>query len=203
MTSSSEYVSTCITLGILTEEDIRKYPLRNTNLGIVLKVYANAAHKPYTLSPDVYVELERYTLYLTDDGLDWLLEEFQKHSLRFLRRTYKFVFINATAKDVTDRNYIGYRNFCGLVGDRPQAGTKQAAVLVRTVGPHVREYPFDTLKEARKELMNLSRFYPLEQFTLYRIRKNTKKGKVLYYRAKVPLLVEKGQRGAHLRGGNT
>jgi hypothetical protein len=48
----------------------------------------------------------------------------------------------------------------------------------------------------------------VEQFKLYRIKKNTKKGKVSYCRAEIPLILKESKRGVpvnlpHLKeGGN-
>ena len=66
---------------------------------------------------------------------------------------------------------------------------------MRKVGRTLREYKFDSIREARREFLYLSRFYPVEQFKLYRIRKNTKKGKVSYYRDEIPLILKETKRG--------
>jgi hypothetical protein len=160
---------------------------------MVLKAYAVETHVPYTISND-YNVLEDHELYLTDGGLDWLLSVFTKHSLAFLRSTFQFVFSQATEDDIDNIKYTGYNNFRGITGNKPKAGTKQRAVLV-----HKRkEYLFDTLREARHEVLLLSRFYPIDEFTLYRIRKNTKKDKTYYYRDKVPILLKETKRGRAL-----
>jgi hypothetical protein len=198
----------CIRLGILTESPLRKYPLRAANLAVVLKAYAIEAKLPYTLNNQKFDELSDYKLYLTDAGLEWLFNVFKQHSLPFLRSAFQFVFSNATEADIQNPEYVGYNNFRGITGDRPKAGTKQKAVLVRKVGRTLREYKFDSIREARREFLYLSRFYPVEQFKLYRIKKNTKKGKVSYYRDEIPLILKESKRGVpvnlpHLKeGGN-
>lgn len=104
---------------------------------------------------------------------------------------FKFVFSNATEEDIDKVTYQGYNNFRGITGDKPKAGTKQKAVLVHKD----KEYTFETLREARKEVLMLSRFYPIDEFTLYRVRKLTKKGKPTYYREKVKIILEPTKRG--------
>jgi len=196
---SELYITRCVTAGVLTKEKIRKYPLRSANLAIVLKAYAVVTYSPYTLSND-YDLLEDHKLYLTDDGLVWLIEVFKTHSLTYLKSTFRFVFSNANFKDISDINYIGYNNFRGITGDKLKAGSKQPAVIVHKN----KEYKFDTLHEARKEILMMSRFYPIDEFTLYRIRKNTKNGKTYHYRNKVRTILPPTQRGVesnlpHLR----
>jgi hypothetical protein len=196
---SERYITRCIDIGILTKKKIHEYPLRNANLAMVLKAYAVSTHKPYTVDKNFEV-LDDHKLYLTDGGFEWLLATFSMHSLQYLRSTFHFVFSNATEDDIDNPKYMGYNNFRGITGDRPKAGTKQKAVLVHTQGKLVKEYRFDTLREARKELLMLSRFYPIDEFTLYRIRKN--KGST--YRSEVRTVLPENKRGAvsnlpHLR----
>lgn len=196
---SEKYIERCKEIGILTSESIRKYPLRSTNLAIVLKAYAVATHQPYQLTNE-YDVLSDHVLYLTPSGFDWLIHFFSERSLAYLKSTFRFVFIKASNEEtVIDPEFEGYSNFRGDTGKKPKAGSKQGAVLVRTYGPsknkRTQEFKFDTLHEARSEVIRFTRFYPVDQFTLYRIRKNTKKGKVSYYRSKVPLFLEENNRG--------
>ena len=188
---SDKYVEKCIKVGILTKDSIRKYPLRNANLAVVLKSFATQVNVPYTISKAGYDVLDDYRLYLTAGGLDWLLDFFGAHSLAYLRSIYTFVFANAAKYDVINPNYQGYNNFLGITGDRPKAGTKQAAILMHGK----KRYNFDTLREARKEVLLLSRFYPIDEFILYRIRKLTKNGKVTHYKEKVRLILPPNRRG--------
>lgn len=196
---TQRYLDRCLALGVLTKESLRKYPLRSSSLALVLKAYANAARRPYTIDNQRYDLLDEYQMYLTDAGIEWLFDAFQQHSLNFLRSVYQHVFVKATEEDLKDLyHYEGCQNFLGVTGDKPKAGTKQRALIVRSYGKNnkiKKEFEFDTLREARVELMNLLRFYPLEQFELYRIRKLTKKGKVTYYKEKVPIIVGESKRG--------
>jgi len=163
---------------------------------MVLKLYATSSRQPYTIT-NAYEVLDRYTYYLTEGGFDWLLYTFDKHSLAFLRSNFHGIFVRATKEDILDPQYQGYANFRGDKGDRPKAGTKQKAILIHQRGRAEKEYKFDTLKEARETVNELARFYPLEEFTLYRIRKLTKKGKATYYKEKVRLVLPPNRRGAH------
>lgn len=104
---------------------------------------------------------------------------------------FKFVFSQATEEDIDNVKYQGYNNFRGIIGDKPKAGTKQSAILMHKD----KEYSFTTLREARKEVLMLSRFYPIDEFKLYRIRKNTKNGKVYYYKEEVELILKESKRG--------
>jgi hypothetical protein len=102
----------------------------------------------------------------------------------------------ATAADISNPDYQGYKNFRGLRGVKPKAGTKQQAILVRTVGRTKRETHYETLLEARQAVIDLTRFYPADEFKLYRIRVNRKNGKETYYRSEVPLFIDSSKRGA-------
>jgi len=192
---SDSYILKCVSAGILTKEPLYKYPLRNANLAVVLKAYAVATNQPYTITKE-YEYLDVHKLYLTKGGFEWLLGVFKQYSLTYLRSTFGHVFINADEKDVGDLEYLGYNNLRGLSGERPKAGTKQKAVLVHRRGRRKVEYKFNTLRAARDEIFNLSRFYPIDEFTLYRIRKNTKRGTVYYYREEVRTLLPTNNRGA-------
>lgn len=193
---SDHYISKCLEVGILTEDNIRKYPLRPANLATVLKAYAISMKLPYTIDNHNFDILDDYKLYLTDGGFEWLLDFFSQHSLEFLRHTFSFVFSMATAADISNPDYQGYKNFRGLRGIKPKAGTKQQAILVRTVGRTKRETHYETLLEARQAVIDLTRFYPADEFKLYRIRVNRKNGKETYYRSEVPLFIDSSKRGA-------
>lgn len=193
---SYSYIKKCIKLGILTNESPRKYPLRNANLAMVLKLYATSSRQPYTIT-NAYEVLDHYTYYLTEGGFDWLLYTFNKHSLEFLRSNFSVIFTAAKKEDVLDPQYQGYANFRGDKGDRPKAGTKQKAILIHQRGHVKKEYKFDTLKEARETVLDLSRFYPIDQFELYRIRKYNRKGSISYGRSKVDILLPTSKRGVN------
>lgn len=199
------YILRCKELGILTDEAIRKYPLRAANLAVVLKAYAHSTYQHYTIDTQDLTALEGHNLYLTADGFEWLVGVFNSHSLPFLRSAFGFVFSNATEADLLDPNtYQGYGNFRGEIGDRPKTGTVQKAVLVRKVGRTYRETYFDTLKEAREAIFDFAKYLPMKDFKLYRIRKYTRNGNVTYGRAEVPLILDKNKRGVadnlpHLR----
>lgn len=195
---STRYIDKCKSLGILTEEPIRKYPLRSANLAMVLKAYSVEAYLPYDIDARNYDILDD-KLYLTDAGLKWLYSVFEKHSLAYLKRVFQFVFSKATPASLNQLDaYEGMSNFKGITGDKPKAGSKQKAILIRAHGKNgaIKDvYNFNTLHEARQEVLMLTRFYPLEEFTLYRIRKQTKKGKVYHYKEEVPLVLPPSKRG--------
>ena len=186
------YIAQCLQLEILTTKPLYKYPLRKGNLAAVLKAYAISTRKPYDFNLYHVKQMPDEAYYLTEAGFTWLLDVFTHHSFAYLRRIFKFVFAKATKEDVSNTDYEGYNNFKGITGDKPKEGTKRGALLVRKVGRVERVFTFTTLREARKELMNLLRFYPAEQFTLYRLHKYG-------HRIEVPLILEPSNRGAHLR----
>lgn len=195
---SDAYINKCKELGILTDEPIRKFPLRSANLAIVLKAYAITAHLPYGIDNRSFHILDDYKLYLTDDGLEWLIQTFKQFSFPYLRSTFQFVFSGATKDDIDNVNYFGYGNFRGITGEKPKAGTKQKAILVRSYGKNgkiKKEFPFDTIREARQAVLELTRFYPMEQFKLFRIRTQKKNGKEYTFRSEIPLILEKSKRG--------
>lgn len=198
-------INKCKELGILTETSLRKYPLRAANLAVVLKAYAITALQPYKIDNQNLDVLAGYKLYLSEAGYEWLLDVFSQYSLAYLRSAFQFVFSNASEEDLkSPEKYSGYNNFRGTVGDKPKAGTKQKAVLVRRVGRVDRRTEFDSILKAREEFFNLSRYLPASQFKLYRVRRQTKKGKVYFYEEEIPLILERNNRGVdsnlpHLR----
>jgi hypothetical protein len=197
---TDKYIERCVEIGILTKEPIRKYPLRASNLAMLLKAYAISTNKPYTIDNQRYHLLQDYKVYVTDEGLLWLYDLFSGHSLNFLKRTFQYLFINV--KNIEEVSYChlmpSLANFRGEVGEQPKAGSKQAAILVRSFGKNnkvKKEFHYPELRLARQAVLELTRFYPVDEFKLYRIRKLTKKGKVTYYREEVPILLEPSKRG--------
>lgn len=204
MELAHELIDKCISTGILTKGKIRKYPLRPGNIAVVLKAYALKVRMPFVIETQNLKELEPYKLYLTKEGLSWLINEFKQYTPVFLRTAFQFVFSNASAKDFEDiENYINLNNFKGLSGSNYKVGTTHPAVLVRTNGKLKVETEYDTLAEARQDVLHLTRFYPADQFKLYRLIKA--KTKDVYYRYEVPLFLEANRRGVpvnlpHLKG---
>jgi hypothetical protein len=206
MESTDYYVSQCITTGILTTDRIRKYPLRPSSIAVVVKAFALKARMPFEIDAHKVNEFDTYRLYLTDKGLAWLLNEFKQYTLVFLRSTFQYVFSQATPKDIENlEQYQGLNNFRGIVGVNYKAGATHPALIVREYGKNNKlktETQYNTLVDARQELLHLTRFYPIEQFKLFRLIK-TKKG--TYTRSSVPLFLETNRRGVpvnlpHLKG---
>lgn len=186
-------INKCLTTGILTDQPIRKYCLYPANLAVVLKAYALEACLPYDMD---YTDLDEHKLYLTDDGLAWLYSVFRNYSLQFLRRAFQFVFTKATEEDLDKlEQYEGCKNFRGETGPKVKVGMKRGALLIRKVGRVERKYEYDTLAEARQAVLDLTRFFPADQFTLYRMKRTVRKGKENFYRQKVPLILEQSKRG--------
>ena len=207
MELAHELIEKCKSTGILTEASIRKYPLRSGNIAVVLKAYALKLRMPFIIDTVNLEELDVYRLYLTDVGLEWLINEFKGYTLAFLRTGFQFVFSNAGVKDLENlESYRGLSNFKGLSGINFKIGQRNPAVLIRSYGKNglmKLETKYDTLAEARKDVLHLTRFYPAEQFTLYRLAKSKSKG--VYLKHKVPLFLEENRRGVsvnlpHLKG---
>ncbi len=207
MELANELIEKCIRTGILTEASIRRYPLRPGNIAVVIKAYALKLRMPFVIDTVNLKELESRRLYLTNAGLVWLIQEFKQYTLAFLRTGFQFVFSNASVKDLENiETYQGLNNFKGIIGSNFKMGQRNPALLIRQYGKNgsmILETHFDTLEEARKEVLHLTRFYPAEQFTLYRLSKH--KGKDVYSRYKVPLFLEANRRGVsinlpHLKG---
>jgi hypothetical protein len=207
MELAHELIEKCKSIGIFTEASIRKYPLRSGNIAVVLKAYALKLRMPFTIDTVKLNELDVYKLYMTDAGLDWLINEFKKYTLAFLRTGFQFVFSNASVKDLENiDHYSGLNNFKGISGINFKMGTRNPALLVRRYGKNnkmILETQYDTLVDARKDVLHLTRFYPAEEFTLYRLAKSKSKG--IYLKHKVPLFLEENRRGVsvnlpHLKG---
>jgi hypothetical protein len=196
-----QYIDQCVRIGLLTYNKIRKYPIRPGNLAVVIKIFSLYTKQSFEINNQNISLYSNYNVYLTNTGLKWFINQFKSYTFYFLRSTFPHVFANL--KNIEDlETYSGLNNFKGLVGENYKAGTKNKAVLVRMYGINKIEYTFDTLVEARKELLSLSRYYPLEQFTLYYLFKD-KKG--VYYKQKAPLILESNRRGMainlpHLKG---
>jgi len=195
-----KYVDQCITVGILTTEKIRKYPLRPGNVAVVLKAYALYSKLPFTLDNNDVSIYDGYVLYLTKAGYDWIIQEFKKYTLVFLRSGFQHLFVNLKSVEQLE-NHNGLNNLKGIAGINYKEGTVNGAILIRKQGVRTHELYFTTLAEARKEVISLTRFYPIENFTLYRMSKS----KGVYYKQKVPLILESNRRGVainlpHLKG---
>lgn len=187
---TNTYITKCVDLGILSSSSFRKYPLRPLNLAIVLKAYALTTGLPYDLNNSKLQEIAHHKYYLTDSGLEWLYSVLSSWSLMFLRSVFPLVFSKATEEDLKSLDkYRGLANFRGTVGLRPKAGSKQEAMLVRLNGKRKIKYKFKSLREARAELLSLSRYYPLENFKLYRRMTNG-------YFAEVPLVINTTRGGS-------
>jgi hypothetical protein len=194
------YITQCVNAGILTEEKIKSYKLKPGSLAVILKVYALYNKIPFVFNAQTFAEYKNYNLFLTDEGYVWLINEFKKYTLSFLRSTFSHIFLRLNDLNKLE-SYNGLNNFKGISGTNYKAGTKSSAVLLRKQGARVHELFFTTLAEARKEVINLTRFYPVEDFNLYLVTNS----KGVYYRQKVPLILESNRRGVpvnlpHLKG---
>jgi len=207
MELAHELIEKCKSTGILTEASIRKYPLRSGNIAVVLKAYALKTRMPFIIETLNLTQLDVYKLYLTPEGLDWLINEFKVYTLAFLKTGFQFVFSNASVKDLENiDHYSGLNNFKGISGINFKMGTRNPALLVRRYGKNnkmILETQYDTLVDARKDVLHLTRFYPAEEFTLYRLAKSKSKG--IYLKHKVPLFLKENRRGVsvnlpHLKG---
>lgn len=182
----SHKCSPLITQGILTTEKIRKYPLLLSNLHVVLKMHAIECYQPYEYKLEKGIETPYY---LTDKGLEWFYNFFRNHSFQYLRSLFSQLLIYATPETLEHiEDYPYLSNFRGTDGYHTPAGSKQKAMIIRKVKRCERVYNFDSLKEARDTLRIWLTQYPIEEFTLYRVRTVEGKGT---FKEKVPLIVER------------
>lgn len=146
---------------------------------------------PYTLDGD-NCKGEYTDCYMTDDGLNWFYNFLRSKSLPFLRETFPSTFsrLSKDIKHVDFETYDGLNNFRGTKGITRKVGTLQRALIERRVKRCVRKYEFDTIAEARRQLMLWLRYYPAEEFTLYRVR--VQRGYTV--KEKIPLVVDNGNR---------
>jgi hypothetical protein len=155
----------CKEQGILTEEKIRKFSLTLSNLHVVLKMYAVETWQPYEYKLKKGVTTPYY---LTDKGLEFFYNFFRTHTFTYCRSLFSQLLIYA--EDGFDPvSYPYFSNFRGTDGIT-SGGTKQRALIIRTVGRCQRKYFFDTIKEARENLRIWLTQYPIEQFKIYRVR---------------------------------
>ena len=173
----------CKEEGVLTEEKIRKYPLSLSNLQVILKMMAVESFEPYEMKMEKGVAT---TYYLTDEGLEWFYDFFRKHSFVYCKSLFSHLLIHTNEKEFDPVTHKDFSNFRGTDGVHSVAGTKQRAMITRTVGKCVRKYFFDSIKEARDTLKIWLTLYPIEQFTIYRIRNQ----RGCEFREKIPLIVQ-------------
>lgn len=155
------------------------------NLHVMMKVYAITHNLAYTFNrANTKGVVTEY--YVTDEGLEMLYDFIKSHSLEYCRSNFSFLFVRATeAHHQHPETYPYLNNFRGTSGTKSESyGTKQKAMIVREVRRCKREYHFDSIKEARAQLMIWLTVYPIEEFTLYRIR--TQKG--VTFKEKIPLI---------------
>lgn len=172
--------------GILTEEPIRKFPLTLSNLHVVLKMYAVENHMPYTYKLEKGVAT---TFYLTDKGLEWFYDFFRNHTFTYCRSLFSQLLVNAK-EGFDPSTYSYFSNFRGTDGIHTVAGSKQKAMIIRTVKRCERKYYFDSIKEARDTLRIWLTQYPIEEFKLYRVREQ----KGTTFKEEIPLIIERKPR---------
>ena len=170
--------------GILTTEPIRKYPLILSNLHVVLKIYAIESFQPYSYKMEKGVVTPYY---LTDKGLEWFYNFFRTHTLEYCKSLFSLLLVH-TKEEFDPETYPYFSNFRGTDGIKCVAGSKQKAMIIRTVGRCQRKYEFDSIKEARDTLRIWLTLYPIEEFKLYRMRVTEKKGT---FKEEIPLIVER------------
>ena len=177
-----------VELGYLTKEKIRDHPLKYTNLQSVLKIYAINTHIPFKMS--IYGNKNVSTeYYLTDCGLEYVYSFFRDKTLKYVRSIFNYLFTNATEYNVKHPEEFSYfDNFRGTKGIKTKAGSKQPALVVHKVGNAERKYRFESIADARDQLKIWFTLYPIEDFTLYRIRTD-KRG--YEYKEKIKLIVER------------
>lgn len=173
----------CKQEGLLTEDKIRKYPLTLSNLHVILKMYATENFEPYTYKLEKGIPT---TYYLTDEGLEWFYEFFRNHSFKYCRTLFSQLLIHAD-EDFVPETYSYFSNFRGTDGIRTAAGTKQKALIIRTVGRCQRKYEFNSIKEARDTLRIWLTLYPIEEFKLYRLRTQ----KNCTFKEEIPLIIDR------------
>lgn len=152
----------------------------------MLKIYAINNYIPFDYN--IVGMSGKFTdYYLTEQGLTMFYDFFKSHSFAYCRSMFSNLFVRATAETLQHpEDYAYFNNFRGVSGKKVERGTKQRAMIIRKVNRCERKYEFDSIKEARQTLTIWLTMYPIEEFTLYRIR--TQKGTT--FKEKIPLIVE-------------
>lgn len=163
---------------------IRKYPLSLSNLHVVLKIYAIETFQPYTYKLEKGVPT---SYYLTDKGLEMFYNFFKTHSFTYCRSLFSHLLMHTHQEEFDPETLKDFSNFRGTDGVRKVAGIGQKALIIRTVGRCKRQYPFESIKEARDTLRIWLTRYPIEEFKLYRVREQ--KGST--FKEEIPLIVER------------
>lgn len=191
MDTNTVTTDTLVSLNILTKEKIRKYPLKETNLRVVLKIYAIKTYQPYEYCIRKLKGLNNVAseYYLTDEGLQWVYDFFKDKELTYVRSIFSNLFVRATQDTLKHIDtYPYFNNFRGTMGATTPPGSKQKALVIHTVNRTERKYNFDSIIEARDFLRIMFTKYPMEDFKLYRIRVTEKKGT---FKEQIKLLPER------------
>ena len=180
---------TLLDLGIITKEKLYKYPLKATNLQVLLKVYATLTYQPFDYYTKVIglkgVATEYYT---TPEGIQWLYNFFSNKTLKFARVLCSNLFVRAKEETLKHLDtYPYFNNFRGTSGVQAIQGSKTPALIIRTVGKRQYRYEFKSIYEARQMLNYWLLSNPIEQFAIYRIK--TKDGYT--FKEQIKTLVER------------
>lgn len=186
------YLQRCLEEGYLTTDKIYKYSLKPSYLAILLKTYAVDNHLPYDANMYYLKHIKEYDYYyLTEAGFAWALSVYSRYSFEFLRSTFNFMFTKAKDLDeALDPNHAIYDNFRGIRGASGRYAKPTPCVLVWDNGKEVKEFPFDSLLEAREYAKTLFGFHSPDEFTLYSIINKKRNGKISPYRQKAKIIFD-------------
>lgn len=201
-----ELTNKLLEANILTEDKIRKFPLRESSLRMTLKLYAVMNHIPYKLDIKGLARKNHLTdngdiskYYLTDYGLEWLYQSFESLPQDYVRKVFGKQFTNIPKSEVIDyRTTYTLNNFRGVTGITAHNGTAQPAFLIITLPTRTLRFDYDNIALARQGVLHLSTQYPLESMTLYRWKRCVSRGKEYRVKEKIPLIVKAST--DHLRG---
>lgn len=173
------YLDACVRVGILTEKKIHKWYLKPGNLAAVVKVYALITRQTFVYNTsEIGEQFKSYKYCITEGGMQWFVRALSQYSFEYLRSTFGLLFAAAPDKSVLDhpQTFQAFNNFYGVTGAKTPAGSKQAALIIHKRQGVIKEHHFKSIKEARQWLLHMSSFYPLTEFTVYRIRRTAHKG---------------------------
>lgn len=168
---------------------------------MVAKVYAMHIHQSYDYHHLNIPQNKNTDYYMTDEGIDWFFTVLESKPFDLLRGLFSIRFTNIKEGDDL-RTAPGFGNIKGISGVVPKAGSKQKAMLIHKVKRCERKYYFDSLVEAREEVKRLLKYYPPEEFKLYRICEDKYKDRVHHVRREVKLILDLSNRGVEMRRQN-
>lgn len=166
------YINECISTGYLTDEYIRRYPLKLFSLYAYIKIYCRVKHLSFKIK---YVDVpnrfaDKY--YITDIGLQMFYKFIRTHKIKFLRNYFGYMLepLRVRISVTCPETHLIFGNYRGESGNPIKQGIKKPGRIREFTNPLHTKYidkVFPTLYEAREYLRLRLMYKPPEYFEVY------------------------------------